>query len=234
MWGGLQEEMLTCWHLCRCCCAAAAVQAVSAGLPSTPSPSPSTSSRPLLQACYPVADAAVLSTGGRARTAVANMGEMAAAIRRHQVHKPTQAIDDITQLPVVASDLKRPASVLARTASGALVSAPSSSVLPQAEGEELVRRAASASGAIGGTPFRTRTPTPDSPANSPGPSKLRPPGQVAVTAAAGPGAAAALASGSAGGSAASTPREQEKARAQQQMRVIEAQLKQLEDQEHKR
>ena len=131
---------------------------------------------------------------------------------------------------MVASDPKQPASVLARTASGALVSAPSSSVLPPAEGEELVRRAASASGAIagGGAPFRTRTPTPDSPHSSasPGASKLRPAGagQVAVSAAAGPAAAAAL-QGGAGAGAGSSPREADKAR---QMREIQAQIEQLE------
>lgn len=75
-----------------------------------------------------MADATVLSTGGRARTAaLADVGSLAGMIRRH---KAAPAVSDLAQLPVVAADRPAgPSSVLARTASGNLVTAPSSSVI---------------------------------------------------------------------------------------------------------
>lgn len=74
----------------------------------------------------------MLSTGGRARTAaLADVGSLAGMIRRH---KAALAVSDLTQLPMVAADRPAaPASVLARSASGNLVSAPSSSVIPPPE-----------------------------------------------------------------------------------------------------
>ncbi|KAL4422177.1 hypothetical protein ABPG77_006866 [Micractinium sp. CCAP 211/92] len=118
---------------------------------------------------FPVADATVLSTGGRARTAaLADVGSLAGMIRRH---KAAPAVSDLAQLPVVAADRPAgPSSVLARTASGNLVTAPSSSVIHLPE-----------------------LSAPASPTDSSGRAKATAAQAVAVNASAGAGAAAAAA-----------------------------------------
>ncbi|KAL4859323.1 Sesquipedalian-1 [Chlorella vulgaris] len=81
-----------------------------------------------VQQSFPVADATVLSSGGRARTAaLEDVGSLAGMIRRH---KTTPAVGNIDQLPMVASNRAATSNVLARTTSGNLVTAPSSSVVP--------------------------------------------------------------------------------------------------------
>lgn len=114
-----------------------------------------------VQQSFPVADATVLSSGGRARTAaLEDVGSLAGRlpglraaaegsaavhllmkptrmcllqcaiagmIRRH---KTTPAVGNIDQLPMVASNRAATSNVLARTTSGNLVTAPSSSVVP--------------------------------------------------------------------------------------------------------
>lgn len=109
----------------------------------------------------------MLSTGGRARTAaLADVGSLAGMIRRH---KAAPAVSDLAQLPVVAADrLAAPPSVLARTASGNLVTAPSSAVIPPPELEAM-----------------------SAPASPTGSRKAAPAPAVAVSAAAGAAAAAA-------------------------------------------
>ncbi|KAI3435868.1 hypothetical protein D9Q98_001926 [Chlorella vulgaris] len=81
-----------------------------------------------VQQSFPVADATVLSSGRRARTAaLEDVGSLAGMIRRH---KTTPAVGNIDQLPMVASNRAATSNVLARTTSGNLVTAPSSSVVP--------------------------------------------------------------------------------------------------------
>ncbi|KAL4458474.1 hypothetical protein ABPG75_013339 [Micractinium tetrahymenae] len=123
---------------------------------------------------FPVADATVLSTGGRARTAaLADVGSLAGMIRRH---KAAPAVSDLAQLPVVAADRPAgPSSVLARTASGNLVTAPSSSVIPAPEAAAM-SAPASPTGSAG---------------SRAGSVKAAPAPAVAVSAAAGAAAAAA-------------------------------------------
>ncbi|KAI7841970.1 hypothetical protein COHA_004497 [Chlorella ohadii] len=110
-----------------------------------------------VQANFPVADAAVLSSGGRARTAAA-------------ANKNAALAPDVAALPMVVSDKPAPASMLARTTSGNVISAPTESVMHAArswDGEVSVpQRAASASLASSGTPFRTKAP----PSSTPGPA----------------------------------------------------------------
>ncbi|PRW60001.1 cytohesin-1 isoform X2 isoform B [Chlorella sorokiniana] len=113
-----------------------------------------------VQANFPVADAAVLSSGGRARTAAAaNVGTLAGVIRQQ---KNNASAPDVAALPVVVSDKPAPASMLARTTSGNVISAPTESVMHAArswDGElSMPQRAASASLASSGTPFRTKAP----------------------------------------------------------------------------
>lgn len=76
-----------------------------------------------LQLCYPTADAAVLSSSGRARlSGIGNVGELAAALRRQKLPGPVQ--DMGRPLPTVPNSLSpEPPTILARTESGSVVPA---------------------------------------------------------------------------------------------------------------
>jgi hypothetical protein len=77
-----------------------------------------------LQLCFPTADAAVLSSSGRARmSGLGNVGQLAGALRRHRVSLP--AGQDMAQpLPTVPAPAGAEApTILARTESGTVVPA---------------------------------------------------------------------------------------------------------------
>jgi hypothetical protein len=166
-----------------------------------------------VQQIFPVADATVLSSGGRARTAaLEDVGSLAGephmapcpSLRPRQQpstarstlplrcnagmirrHKTAPAVRDIEQLPVVT----RPATtnVLARATSGNLVTAPSSAVQPA----ESIRSSMPGSPTNGSVPA---SPRPASSATQPNGKQAA--SAVAVTASAGPSAAATAAASS--------------------------------------
>lgn len=208
---------------------------------------------------FPVADATVLSSGGRARTgALDNVGSLAGEqglreegaaspmpchafcarvppLRRRthvtvplhlptpssrppctgmiRRHKTAAAVKDIDQLPVVMSGRPAATNVLARTTSGNLVTAPSTSVVPadsfttrpslnggsSSGGSSGPAGGASSAAASSAKPAdKPATPSAAAaaaavPASSSTASKPQPQGMVAVSAAAGTGAAAAAA-----------------------------------------
>lgn len=135
-----------------------------------------------IQNNFPVADAAVVSTGGRARTAaLANLGTLPSTIRRD---KAAPVVGDVTQLPMVVPDRPvTPASVLARTETGSLVTASPKDVMHRAESP------------FGPAPGASSAPT--SPTAAPSSFKKQPQAVVAMRATAGASATAA-ASGSDG------------------------------------
>lgn len=148
-------------------------------------------------------------------------------IRQQKAIAPAQ---DVQALPVVVSDKPAPSSVLARTTSGSVISAPTERL---SDGESsLPQRAASASLASSGPPFRTKAPPSGATATGgasqgPGASPLAPSkqasGGVALTASAGPLAAEASARSTTSGG-------RDKQAQLDQVKAIEQQISRLEKQ----
>ena len=101
---------------------------------------------------------------------------------------------DVSALPVVASDKAAPTSVLARTTSGNIVAAPSAAPSETDSPQHVASTSPLSTAGSGGTPFRTKPPSPRGTDTST--SKLGG-GGVTLTAVAG---------GAAGGAAAPTAR----------------------------